>query len=194
MHLITWDTINHLMGLDLEIKEMFESSLLRKFLLAGKVDIAQNIMKPHIDDPLYQVNKLMYEAMIAQDIKDLPANFNKLSVMKISPKFGSITPLHTAALNPNLEILKKLLNMVVNDKNAKNVGDIEQNKPIHYAAACHSTGPLELLIARGADIYTTNTKKETPLIIAVKCNRPANIMILIEEDEEIVHHKIVGGN
>lgn len=54
----------------------------------------------------------MYDALIADDLKQLPENYNKLSVNKVSYKFGGITALHTAAVNPNLEILKRLLNIV----------------------------------------------------------------------------------
>ena len=70
------------------------------------------IIKPFIDDPMYQVNKLIYSCLFAEDIKDLPDNYNKLSVNKIATKFGNICALHTASLNPNLEILKRLLNMI----------------------------------------------------------------------------------
>lgn len=50
--------------------------------------------------------------MKAPTLKDLPENYNKLSVTKTTQKFGNITALHLAALNENSEILKKLLDMV----------------------------------------------------------------------------------
>lgn len=54
----------------------------------------------------------MYDALLAQDVKELPENYNKLSVTKVTFYFKNICALHTASVNPNLEILKKLLNMV----------------------------------------------------------------------------------
>ena len=62
-----------------------------------------------------------------------------------------------------------------NAKHIRHSPDADLNEPIHYAAACVESGPLELLIARGAAINAVNAKRETPLIIATKSNRPKNI-------------------
>lgn len=42
------------------------------------------------------------------------------------------------------------------------------NKPVHYAAACESSGPLEFLIKKGVDCREGNRIKETPIIISAK--------------------------
>lgn len=59
----------------------------------------------------------MHAVLLAKDLKDLPENYNKLSVLKQSAKFNGIVPLLTAALNPNLDILKRLLNMISGNAN-----------------------------------------------------------------------------
>ena len=94
--------------------------MFNKLLLAGRVDLAIPIIEKYIDDPLAQVTRFMFAALTAKSVEDLPeGNFNKLSVVKVTPKFGNISALHLAALNPNLEILKKLLNMVTANANSK---------------------------------------------------------------------------
>ena len=108
-----------LMRIDRNMENFVMKNLIPKFLLVGNKEIAANLIKDMVDDPIFEVNRLMYSALIANDVSDLPENYNKLSVQKVSHYLGSICPLHLAALNPNLEILKRLLNMVAGNINAK---------------------------------------------------------------------------
>ncbi len=55
-----------------------------------------------------------------------------------------ITPIHCAAINPNTKYLAKLLNIVPE----YSIMDDRQMRPIHYAAACETSDPLEFLIKR----------------------------------------------
>jgi ankyrin repeat protein len=52
--------------------------------------------------------------------------------------------MHCACINPNVKYLEKLLaiepDYTIDDKYGR--------KPIHFAAACKGTGPLELLLKK----------------------------------------------
>jgi ankyrin repeat protein len=61
----------------------------------------------------------------------------------------NVTPIHFACINPNIEILKKLL-----EQNPEiNVLDNQGWKPLHYAAACVEPHAVELLLNMGASVY-----------------------------------------
>lgn len=55
---------------------------------------------------------------------------------------GIITPIHCAAINPNPDFIKKLLDIAPEFT----IADDMLRKPIHYAAACEGPGPLSYLI------------------------------------------------
>ena len=53
--------------------------------------------------------------------------------------------------------------------------DNHQNKPIHYAAVCESSGPLKILLEKGASVFDMNGQKKTPLHYAAMNNRAENV-------------------
>ena len=59
-----------------------------------------------------------------------------------------ITPIHTACLNPITKALEEVYmaypNIYVADSNGR--------KPVHYAAVCSGTGPLQFLLDKGANL------------------------------------------
>ena len=57
---------------------------------------------------------------------------------------AQITPLHCAAINPNVKYLTRLLTVEPD----VNLMDRAHRRPIHYAAACTGTKPLEFLLAK----------------------------------------------
>ena len=54
-----------------------------------------------------------------------------------------ITPIHCAAINPNSKYLKQLLTIV----SEPNIMDKYDRRPIHFAAACEGSDPLEYLLS-----------------------------------------------
>ena len=110
--------------------------MLQKLAIAGKTDILIHLLTPVVDDPTFMLNKLMLSALSVEDIQELPEHSNKLSVAKQSPTLENISALHLASLNPNPEILKKLIKMLGDDQKAKNMQDYVGNTCIHYAAVC----------------------------------------------------------
>ena len=55
-----------------------------------------------------------------------------------------LTPIHCAAINPNPKYLKQLLSIVPK----YNIADQYRRQPIHYAAACEGSLPLEYLLSK----------------------------------------------
>jgi ankyrin repeat protein len=71
-----------------------------------------------------------------------------------------------------------------------NILDNDRRRPVHYAAACVASGPLEYLIGRGVDIREPDQRGITPLMVAAMNGRAHNIPLLLgssaddEEDDE----------
>ena len=84
--------------------------------------------------------------------------------------------MHFAALNPNKNLLKFLLEQNNDFNVVTTTGNL---KPIHFAAKCESSGPLELLIERGASIYDLTTEKKNALHFAAMAGRAENIKVLL---------------
>ena len=79
-------------------------------------------------------------------------------------KNPSDTPLHFAAINGDIEIVRSLLSRGAKI-NAKNrYGDT----PLHDAVLSNKIGVVELLINHGADVNAGNSKNMTPLHVAIE--------------------------
>ncbi len=82
--------------------------------------------------------------------------------MNVRNKSGA-TPLHTAALGGDAEVVKLLL-----DHGAEiNARDQESGAtPLSYAASLGRAEVVDLLLTRGADATLKNTRGQTPLDLA----------------------------
>jgi len=110
---------------------------------------------------MYQLNQLHSEALSVSDESKL-YNFHWNSTNKNAGNIGNITPVHCACINPNGEILKKILDGGGDLHSA----DIDGWQAIHYAAACKSSGPIKVLLEWGAMVDGQIKNKITPLHIA----------------------------
>lgn len=63
--------------------------------------------------PQYGFNKLHYHALMAE--KEIPIEIKKISVKRQSIP-DAITPVHLAAINPNNNILKQLIESIEEDE------------------------------------------------------------------------------
>jgi len=117
-------------------------------------------------------NKLHLDVL---KLNHLSEKYHTASITKKAGSCGNCTPLHFAALNPNKNVLKTLLEQN-NDFNVIAVGNF---KPIHFAAKCENSGPLELLIEKGASIYDLTTDKKNVLHLAAMAGRTENIRVLL---------------
>ena len=71
-------------------------------------------------------------------------NIRASSVTKKPHENKKITPIHCAAINPNVKYLKQLLDVEPDDS----IRDEDNWQPIHYAAVCEGTAPLKFLMKK----------------------------------------------
>ena len=64
--------------------------------------------------------------------------------------------------------------------NDVNVQDRHLNKLIHYAAVCESSGPLKLVIEKGASVFDLNGQKKSALHFAAINCRAENVRAILE--------------
>ena len=110
---------------------------------------------------------------------NLPA-FKKVSVTKKPIENYCIAPLHVACINPDTKHLKSLLEQC----DDPGYQDIEGRRCVHYAAACTSTSPLELLL-QSSNPNEMDRLKFTPLMVTAKYNRPENAKFLIAKGANV---------
>ena len=58
-------------------------------------------------------------------------------------------------------------------------------KPIHFAAACEDSGPIELLIEKGSNVFDLTIEKQSSLHIAAKAGREKCISALLKTNKAI---------
>eukprot|EP00105_Crassostrea_gigas_P017525 XP_011435338.1 PREDICTED: ankyrin-1-like [Crassostrea gigas] len=109
-------------------------------------------------------------------------SFASASVRKKPNDNALINPMHCACINPNVKYLEKLLSVEPDYTIADKYG----RKPIHFAAACRGTGPLELLLQKGATPNEVTKRKVTPLHFACYAGRVKNAEILLEKAKSIL--------
>ena len=56
-------------------------------------------------------------------------------------------------------------------------------RPIHYAAACESTGPLEYLIQKGANVLDVDNRKTNCLHLAIKAKRADSVKMILAQGD-----------
>ncbi|XP_052272329.1 poly [ADP-ribose] polymerase tankyrase-like isoform X2 [Dreissena polymorpha] len=123
----------------------------------------------------------LHKDVLLFDKQDLRANIMAASVKKKPWDNKSITPLHCAAINPNVSYLSRLLSIEPNI----NLEDRDHRRPIHFSAVCEGVGPLEYLLQRGASPLELDNQGMTPLHYACFAGRPRNVDILVKKSKEV---------
>ncbi|OWF45703.1 Poly(ADP-ribose) polymerase pme-5 [Mizuhopecten yessoensis] len=143
-------------------------------VLRGHRGLAGQLMEDALNRGGFGFNFLHKDVLVFnnEDLKQ----FQSASVRKKPLNNASMTPLHCACINPNIKYLEKLLS-VEPDINLEDKGG---RRPIHYAASCESTAPLELLIKKGANPNEVTRRRFTPLHYACYAERPKNIDLLLK--------------
>ncbi len=113
---------------------------------AGNFLIASDIVQRLVKYPNFGFNNL--HAEVLNPDTGIIEKVGKTSVTKKANTNKDLTPMHCACINPNENILKQLLDI----STEVSVPDSELRRPIHYAAACISPGPLKLLVQAGANL------------------------------------------
>ena len=153
----------------------FESNLY-KAVQAGNKVIAAHLVKQMHQYNNYGFNVLHSNVLNAESPDELQVKV-KTSLTKKANTNLAITPVHICCINPDARYLEKLVEL----GSDWNCLDLENKKPIHYAAACEGEGPLNYLISLGALIDEGDKAKTTPLMIACRYGRIKNAMILIDK-------------
>uniref|UniRef100_A0A915KS96 Uncharacterized protein n=1 Tax=Romanomermis culicivorax TaxID=13658 RepID=A0A915KS96_ROMCU len=121
-------------------------------------------------------NDLAVETLTNDRDKPLK-DFKAVSVKKKAMLNQFITPVHCAAINPNVKYIRDLLAIEPDFNHA----DTDGYKPIHYAAVNESSSVLSYLLEKGASLYdATKRNGFTPLHLACEANRPENVRVICQ--------------
>ena len=129
-----------------------EKSALHLAVSEGHLEIvkllAQNChlenMRTENGNTLLHAAALKNQVQISKFLKSQNPNLPKI------PNISGFTPLHYAAENGHLEVVKVLL------ENQENPGNMWGNTPLHYAATEGHTEVVEYLLGHLVEIYPTN--------------------------------------
>lgn len=141
---------------------------------AGNRKKAAHFIEESLKGDNYTFNKFHKLAITGKSEKSLK-DIQKRNVTKKAQGVGGYSPLHCACINPNISVLKHMLEM----KPEFNLVDDEGRKPVHYAAASESTANLKYLVENNVDSRDLDLKKVTPLMIACEAGRPENVKFLL---------------
>ncbi|XP_029642629.1 poly [ADP-ribose] polymerase tankyrase isoform X2 [Octopus sinensis] len=118
----------------------------------------------------------LHKEVLLFEKEDLRTNILPASVTK-KPFYSKITPIHCAAINPNVKYLQTLLNV----QPEVNVVDKWQRRPVHYAAACTSTATLEYLLEKGANPLELDSSGMCAIHYAAQAGRAHNVEVLLKK-------------
>ncbi|XP_033125958.1 poly [ADP-ribose] polymerase tankyrase-like [Anneissia japonica] len=152
------------------------SSNIVKGVREGHRKVAGQLIQQSLKAGGMGFNFLHQEVLTCNNPDEL-TKFKSVSVKKKTWDNDCITPLHCAAINPNPKILAKLLDSLPE----YSLPDKKNMKPIHYAAACEGSGPLELLLNKSVNPEETDNQGNTPLMVAARTGRTQNIEILMRK-------------
>ncbi|XP_059138557.1 poly [ADP-ribose] polymerase tankyrase-like isoform X2 [Physella acuta] len=118
----------------------------------------------------------LHKEVLSYEKEDLRDIILAASVRKKPFSNDSITPLHCAAINPNVKYITRLLSIEPD----VNIQTKSNARPVHFAAACEGTGPLEFLIKRNASVNETDNSGNLPIHYASRSGRAKNIDVLVK--------------
>ncbi|CAL1535690.1 unnamed protein product [Lymnaea stagnalis] len=132
----------------------------------------------------------LHKEVLTYDKEDLRDIILAASVRKKPFSNDSITPLHCAAINPNVKYLTRLLSIEPDI----NIQTRSRARPIHFAAACDGTAPLEFLLKRNASPNESDSNGDLPVHFASRSGRSKNIDVLVkhaksESGAEVMNEK-----
>eukprot|EP01083_Nonionella_stella_P092242 258159_1 len=138
---------------------------------------------------------MLHGAVVQGEYNDL-GEFRNVSIHKKALEGNnSITPLHLAAINPNIGYLKQMVQQWHSSKDDFTIVDHTDDlrrTPLFFAAANASPEALQYLIECGAKldvkglVARNNANDEiSPLLIAVKYGKTHNIKFLLGADKDL---------
>ncbi|KAL4238217.1 hypothetical protein ACF0H5_002929 [Mactra antiquata] len=149
-------------------------------VLCGNRKLAGHLVEEALKDSCTGFGYL-HKDVLLNDKEELRQTILAASVKKKPWDNQSITPLHCAAINPNVAYLTRLLTIEPDI----NLEDRAHRRPIHFAAVCEGVGPVEYLLQRGASPMEADNQGMTPLHYACSAGRPRNVDILLKKAKEL---------
>jgi ankyrin repeat protein/predicted DNA-binding WGR domain protein len=149
-------------------------------LRAGNREVADFLFQRGLKGGGYGLSEYYSPALMGKTVKSV-SEIKKISCTKKAHGMGQISPIHCACLNPNVEILKHIL-----DCNPEYLNmDGGLRKPVHYAACCVSVEPLKYLLSKNVDSREMDNQRTTPLMYAARAGRVENVKFLLQNDRSI---------
>ncbi|KAK3738945.1 hypothetical protein RRG08_006512 [Elysia crispata] len=118
----------------------------------------------------------LHKEVLSFEKEDLRDIILAASVRKKPFSNDAITPLHCAAINPNVKFLTRLLSIEPD----MNLQTRSRARPIHFASVCEGTAPLEFLLKRNASPNETDSNGDLPIHYASRSGRFKNIDVLLK--------------
>ncbi|BFZ11859.1 hypothetical protein BsWGS_14898 [Bradybaena similaris] len=129
----------------------------------------------------------LHKEVLTFEKEDLRDIILAASVRKKPFSNDAITPLHCAAINPNVKYITRLLSIEPDI----NIQTQSRARPIHFAAACEGTAPLEFLLKRNAGVNDPDSKGDMPIHYAARSGRSKNIDVLMKHAKSTVSEDMV---
>jgi ankyrin repeat protein/predicted DNA-binding WGR domain protein len=170
------DTINLLFSMSNYLENTL-AEVVGDAVRSGNLALALHLIQIFIKKGGYGFNFLHEEVLK----KGKLSPFKKVSVVKKVTNNYSVAPLHAACINPNTAHLESLIAQC----DDLGYADLENRRPIHYAAACTTADPLKVLLEHGANIQDVDKNKISPLMIAAMYDRVQTATLLIQKGANI---------
>ncbi|MBN1271211.1 MAG: ankyrin repeat domain-containing protein [Candidatus Aminicenantes bacterium] len=123
----------------------------------------------------------IFEAIVKGDLTTVKSLLEKDPGLLMAKGRNGVTPLHIAAFEGQLEIVKMLC-----EKGADvRAGDTQLGTPLHYAAYNGQDAVVGFLIDRGVDVDIKNESGATPLFLAVNRGKKSTADLLISRGSDI---------
>lgn len=181
IHSVEWETFKQFIKLNINVENTI-NTLVYEACRAGRRDIAYQIVKNLVKHTNWGFNQLHCDVLSTDDKFD---KILRVSTQKVCNTNKNITPMHCAAINPNENVLKQILDINPDF----NLVDTDLRRPIHYAAACEGPGPIRLLIARSASVIDQDNQKNNCLHVACWTGRHENVRAILEVAPQLLNTK-----
>ena len=161
-----------------KISEYHDNLPVRSMVLAGNPKLAAWKLEQLVKHENYGYNQLHLDALTKDKLTE---KYHTNSITKKAVSDANVTPLHFACVNPNREVLAKLLEQ----SPEFNVQDTMLFKPIHFAAVCMDSANLELLVEKGANLFDVTNTKASALHLAAQVGSAACVAAILKLNPRI---------
>ena len=126
----------------------------------------------------------LFEACICDRTEHVEHLMKNEAEANITEFIRLMGPLHVAAKNGNVHIVKALIN---NSKADINIKDKYHMTPVHYAALANSADILEILLNLQGDVYSVDKVGNLPVHYAALSDGPDGLEYLASKDPTMVN-------